>query len=65
MQVGGRTFPAVTSRAKKDGKREAADVALRVLVAEGAYQPTVSQAAALPVQLVRKGFEMGKKAVRD
>ncbi|XP_066270152.1 double-stranded RNA-specific adenosine deaminase-like isoform X6 [Branchiostoma lanceolatum] len=36
--VGGRQFPAVIAKAKKDGKREAADVALRTLISEGHLQ---------------------------
>jgi len=34
----GRWFPYVESSSKKEGKKEAADVALRVLMAEGSYQ---------------------------
>ena len=34
----GRWFPYVESSSKKEGKKEAADVALRVLMAEGNYQ---------------------------
>lgn len=33
-----RWFPYVESSSKKEGKKEAADVALRVLMAEGSYQ---------------------------
>jgi len=36
--MGGRWFPYVESSSKKEGKKEAADVALRVLMAEGSYQ---------------------------
>jgi len=36
--MGGRWFPYVESSNKKEGKKEAADVALRVLMAEGSYQ---------------------------
>ncbi|CAH1785489.1 unnamed protein product [Owenia fusiformis] len=36
--AGNRRFPSVVSRNKKDGKREAADVALRTLMAEGSFQ---------------------------
>jgi len=32
--VGGRWFPAVTAHSKKQGKQEAADAALRVLIGE-------------------------------
>lgn len=35
--VGNRQFPAVTCNNKKDGRKEAADVALRTLIAEGQY----------------------------
>ena len=38
--VGSRQFPHVVSKNKKDGKREAADLALRTLVAEGTYTLT-------------------------
>jgi len=34
----GRWFPYVESSSKKEGKKEAADVALRVLMAGGSYQ---------------------------
>jgi len=34
----GRWFPYVECSNKKEGKKEAADVALRVLMAEGNYQ---------------------------
>ncbi|XP_041467105.1 double-stranded RNA-specific adenosine deaminase-like [Lytechinus variegatus] len=40
--VGGRRFQHVTSRSKKDGRREAADMALRTLVAEGSLQPKLT-----------------------
>lgn len=33
-KVGGRWFPAVTAHSKKQGKQEAADAALRVLIGE-------------------------------
>lgn len=33
-KVGGRWFPAVTAHNKKQGKQEAADAALRVLIGE-------------------------------
>lgn len=36
--MGTRWFPYVESSSKKEGKKEAADVALRVLMAEGSYQ---------------------------
>jgi hypothetical protein len=36
--LGGRWFPYIESSNKKEGKKEAADVALRVLMAEGSYQ---------------------------
>ncbi|XP_041365341.1 double-stranded RNA-specific adenosine deaminase-like [Gigantopelta aegis] len=35
--VGNRRFPSVTCQNKKDGRKEAADVAMRQLIAEGAY----------------------------
>jgi len=35
--MGGRWFPYIVSSNKKEGKKEAADVALRVLMAEGNY----------------------------
>jgi len=34
----GRWFQYVESSSKKEGKKQAADVALRVLLAEGSYQ---------------------------
>ena len=37
VQMGGRWFPYIESSSKKEGKKEAADVALRVLMAEGNY----------------------------
>ncbi|XP_071795376.1 uncharacterized protein [Asterias amurensis] len=40
--VGNNYFPQITSRSKKDGRREAADIALRTLIAEGSYQPKMS-----------------------
>ena len=43
--VGSRQFPPVEVRNKKDGKKEAADQALRVLMAEGQFQPQPSQKA--------------------
>jgi len=36
--MGGRWFSYVESSSKKEGKKEAADVALRILMAEGSYQ---------------------------
>ncbi|XP_070200376.1 double-stranded RNA-specific adenosine deaminase-like [Littorina saxatilis] len=36
-KVGSRQFPGVTCHNKKDGRKEAADVALRTLIAEGQY----------------------------
>ena len=39
----GRWFPYVESSSKKEGKKEAADVALRVLMAEGSYQLNETQ----------------------
>jgi len=36
--MGERWFPYVESSSKKEGKKEAADIALRVLMAEGSYQ---------------------------
>jgi len=38
VMMDGRWFPYVESSNKKEGKKEAADVALRVLMAEGSYQ---------------------------
>ena len=35
--VGSRPFPSVICQNKKDGRKEAADVALRALIAEGSY----------------------------
>ena len=46
VQLGDRWFPYIESSNKKEGRKEAADVALRVLMAEGSYQLTD---AALPV----------------
>nr|KAG5689214.1 hypothetical protein BaRGS_014870 [Batillaria attramentaria] len=37
MGVGTRMFPGVTCHNKKDGRKEAADMALRTLIAEGQY----------------------------
>ena len=36
--MGDRTFPSVQCAKKRDGKKEAAEIALRQLMAEGAYQ---------------------------
>ena len=36
-RIGTRRFQSVTTHNKKDGKKEAADVALRTLIAEGQY----------------------------
>ena len=36
-KVGNRQFAGVTCSNKKDGRKEAADVALRTLIAEGQY----------------------------
>ncbi|XP_022099466.1 double-stranded RNA-specific editase 1-like isoform X2 [Acanthaster planci] len=44
-RVGNRSFTQITSRSKKDGRREAADVALRTLIAEGNYQVKMSTAS--------------------
>ena len=41
-RVGTRMFPVVVARNKKDGKKEAADVALRMLIAEGSYKANTS-----------------------
>ena len=38
MLLGDRLFPSVESSNKKDGRTEAADVAMRILMAEGAYK---------------------------
>ena len=38
VQLGSRWFPYIECSNKKEGKKEAADVALRVLMAEGSYQ---------------------------
>ena len=35
--LGQRWFPAIESKNKKDGRRDAADKALRILMAEGQY----------------------------
>ena len=43
--VGRRQFPCVESTNKKDGKREAADLALRKLIAEGEYRPQSAPSA--------------------
>nr|XP_006819319.1 PREDICTED: double-stranded RNA-specific adenosine deaminase-like [Saccoglossus kowalevskii] len=45
--VNGRRFPSVISKSKKDGKREAADKALRVLIAEGLIQTQQTQPSTL------------------
>ncbi|XP_077986401.1 uncharacterized protein LOC144440849 [Glandiceps talaboti] len=45
--VNGRRFPSVISKSKKDGKREAADKALRVLIAEGSIKPQM-QSTTIP-----------------
>jgi hypothetical protein len=36
--VGKRKFPSVTCHNKKDGRKEACDIAMRQLVAEGQFQ---------------------------
>ena len=46
-RVGNRQFAGVTCHNKKDGRKEAADVALRTLIAEGQYS------AASPTPSVR------------
>ena len=47
--MGGRAFPEVECSNKKDGKTEAADVALRILMGEGQLQPQAkSQAEVSP-----------------
>lgn len=38
MRLGNRIFPSVENSNKKDARTEAADVALRILMAEGSYQ---------------------------
>ena len=43
--VGNRQFPSVVSKSKKEGKREAADAALRTLIAEGEYKTSASNTA--------------------
>lgn len=35
--VGNRQFPGIKCHNKKDGRKEAADLALRTLIAEGQY----------------------------
>ncbi|KAK3608497.1 hypothetical protein CHS0354_010347 [Potamilus streckersoni] len=42
--VGDRQFPSITCSNKKDGRMEAADIALRKLIAEGQYQTEQSTA---------------------
>jgi len=42
VNMGNRWFPPVECTNKKDGKKEAADIALRTLMAEGSYQATAS-----------------------
>ena len=48
--LGGRQFPYVTVTNKKDGKKEAAEVAVRILMSE--EQIKVSHAPVGPVSLV-------------
>ena len=36
--LGKRQFPSMECNSKKDGKKEAADLTLRILIAEGQYQ---------------------------
>lgn len=38
VHLGKRKFPAIACSNKKEGRTEAADTALRVLIAEGQYQ---------------------------
>jgi len=45
--MGNRRFPSVVCKSKKEGKREAADAALRELIAEGEYIASASANAAL------------------
>ena len=50
--VGGRQFPYITARNKKDGKTEAAEVAVRILMSEEQIKVSHSPvAAAGPVSL--------------
>jgi len=49
----GRWFPYVECSNKKDGKKEAADVALRVLMAEGSYQLNDTPSSVCAIQLLR------------
>jgi len=51
-----RWFPYVESSNKKEGKKEAADVALRVLMAEGSYQLNETPAS-VSIFLLRRCFE--------
>lgn len=44
-KVGNRLFPGVTCHNKKDGRKEAADVALRTLIAEGQYSTAMTMPA--------------------
>jgi len=45
--MGKRQFPGVVSKSKKEGKREAADAALRILIAEGEFIAANSAASAV------------------
>ena len=45
--MGNRRFPSVVCKSKKEGKREAADAALRELIAEGEYIASAAANAAL------------------
>jgi len=45
--MGNRRFPSVVCKSKKEGKREAADAALRELIAEGEFIASASFTAAL------------------
>ena len=56
--MGNRRFPSVVCKSKKEGKREAADAALRELIAEGEY---ISSAAANAALTTANNNNNGKK----
>ncbi|NWX94215.1 DSRAD deaminase, partial [Nothoprocta pentlandii] len=60
-KVGGRWFPAVTAHSKKQGKQEAADAALRVLIGETerAERMEGTNVAEVRAPLVLLGFAVG------
>ena len=51
--VGSRRFPSVTCHNKKDGRKEACDIALRQLIAEGQFQAEAAKEASVRFYLTQ------------